>query len=71
MAASAQLGEKAQAAGERIGERAIELRDEYQPVAAKKLKKAKKKARKQAKHVAAVARDSAESASQRLQQVAS
>jgi len=75
---AAHLGDRATAAGERlleaserVGERATELRDEYQPVAAKKLKKAKKKARKQAKHVAAVARESADSVSGRLQQVAS
>jgi len=67
LAASAHLGDKAHAAGERL----TEFRDEYQPVATKKLKKAKKKARKQAKHIAAVARESAEGASQRLQQVAS
>jgi hypothetical protein len=71
LAASAHLGEKAHAAGERVGERVTELRDEYQPVAAKKLKKAKKKARKQAKQVAAAARESAESAGQRIQLVAS
>jgi uncharacterized membrane protein YphA (DoxX/SURF4 family) len=53
------------------GERVTELRDEYQPIAAKKLKKAKKKARKQAKLVAAAARETAEGASQRIQQVAS
>jgi hypothetical protein len=75
---AAALGERAHTAagrlhdaGEHLGERATELRDEYQPVAAKKLKKAKKKARKQAKHVAAVARDSAEDASHRIQQLAS
>ena len=71
LAASAQLGERAHVAGERVAERAAELRDEYQPVATKKLKKARKKARKQAKQMAAVARDSAASASERLQQVAS
>ena len=64
-------GERLLDAGERVGERATELRDEYQPVAAKKLKKAKKKARKQAKHVAAVARESADDVSGRLQQLAS
>ena len=75
---AAALGERAHTAGtrlhdagEHLGERATELRDEYQPVAAKKLKKAKKKARKQAKHVAAVARESAEGASQHIQQLAS
>ncbi len=75
---AAALGEKAHTAGgrlhdagEQLGERATELRDEYQPVAAKKLKKAKKKARKQAKHVAALARESAEGASQHIQQLAS
>lgn len=75
---AAQLGDKAhiagerlQVAGERVGERVTELRDEYQPVAAKKLKKAKKKARKQAKQVAAAARDSADNLNVRLQQVAS
>ena len=82
LAASAQLGDKArdasqraserlQVAGEHLGERAVELRDEYQPVAAKKLKKARKKARKQAKHVAAAARTSAEGVNERLHQVAS
>ena len=72
---AANLGDKAHVAGDRlrdagelVGERVTELRDEYQPVAAKKLKKAKKKARRQAKHVAAVARESAEGASQRVQQ---
>ena len=64
-------GERLQDVGERVGERVIELRNEYQPVAAKKLKKAKKKARKQAQHVAAVACESAEGAGQRIQQVAS
>ena len=71
---AANLGDKASAAGERLhqaGEHLVELRDEYQPVAAKKLKKAKKKARKQAKHLAEAARTSAEGASQRIQQVAS
>jgi len=82
LAASAQLGDKArdaglraserlQVAGEHLGERAVELRDEYQPVAAKKLKKARKKARKQAKHMAAAARTSAEGVNERLHQVAS
>jgi hypothetical protein len=64
-------GERLHDAGERLGERVIELRDEYQPVAAKKLKKAKKKARKQAKHAAAVARESAETVGARLEQLAS
>jgi uncharacterized membrane protein YphA (DoxX/SURF4 family) len=64
-------GERLHDAGERVGERVTELRDEYQPVAAKKLKKAKKKARKQAKHLAAVARESADGASGRFQQLAS
>jgi hypothetical protein len=58
-------------AGERVGDRVTELRDEYQPIAAKKLKKAKKKARKQAKFVAAAARETADGASHRIQQVAS
>jgi uncharacterized membrane protein YphA (DoxX/SURF4 family) len=61
-------GDRLRDAGELVGERVTELRDEYQPVAAKKLKKAKKKARKQAKSVAATARESAEGASQRIQQ---
>ena len=59
-------GERLQDAGERVGERVTELRDEYQPVAAKKLKKAKKKARKQAKHVASAARESAGALSERI-----
>ncbi len=78
LAASAQLGDKARDAGDRlsdasgrVAERASELRDEYQPVAAKKLKKAKKRARKQAEQAAATARASAEGLSERLQQVAS
>ena len=75
---AAHLGDRATAAGERlhdaserVGERVTELRDEYQPVAAKKLKKAKKKARKQAKHVAASARAAAEDAQERIQQTVS
>ena len=64
-------GERLLDAGERVGERATELRDEYQPVAAKKLKKAKKKARKQAKHVAAAARAAAEDTHERIQQTVS
>ncbi len=59
-------GERLHDAGERVGERVTELRDEYQPVAAKKLKKAKKKARKQAQHVASVARESAGGLSERI-----
>lgn len=69
LAASAQLGDKAHDAGERLqvaggkaGERIAELRDEYQPVAAKKLKKAKKKARKQSKHLAKQSKELAQSA---------
>jgi hypothetical protein len=75
---AANLGEKANTAGarlhdagEQLSERATELRDEYQPVAAKKLKKAKKKARKQAKHIAEVARTAAEDAHERIQQTVS
>lgn len=58
LAASAQLGERAHDAGERLqevgekaGERIVEWRDEYQPVAAKKLKKARKQARKTSRQV--------------------
>jgi hypothetical protein len=71
---SAQLGEKAHDASELIGERLqgageriVELRDEYQPVAAKKLKQTRKQARKKAQHFAEAARASAETAGERLQ----
>lgn len=82
----AQLGAKVHDAGERLQEaagerlqdateRIVELRDEYQPVAAKKVRKARKKARKQSKQLAKqskqlaqVARESASEAGARLQQ---
>jgi hypothetical protein len=84
----AQIGQKVHEAGERLhdvageqlqhaAERAVELRDEYQPVAAKKLKKAKKTARKQSKQLAKqskqlakAARESAGEATARIQQAA-
>jgi ElaB/YqjD/DUF883 family membrane-anchored ribosome-binding protein len=75
LAASAQLGDKAHDAGERLqqvgekaGERIVELRDEYQPVAAKKLKKARKKARKQSQHLSKQSRKLAQSARESVQQ---
>ena len=54
-----------------MGERIGELRDEYQPVAAKKLKKARKKVRKQSKQLAESARASAKDTAERIHQAVS
>lgn len=52
-----------------VGERVVELRDEYQPIAEKKLKKARKQVKKKSKRLASAARDAAQDAGDRIQAV--